>query len=203
MLEYPTISNRIQLGVPGYAWDKIDGSNIRAEWSRKRHGFYKFGSKTILLDEHTPILGEAPDLIRAKFEKRLDSVFSKWKPDRAVAFFEFFGPSSFAGIHKAEQHDAVLLDVAPGRGLMRSGDFDLVFEGFDRPRLLRVGPIDEDFVEAVRSRTLKGMTFEGVVFKTSEPVTGEPVMFKIKSRAWLAKLKQHCGGDDMMFRRLA
>lgn len=48
-----------------YAFDKIDGSNIRAEWSSKR-GFYKFGSRNRLLGSDQPIINKAEGLIKAQ-----------------------------------------------------------------------------------------------------------------------------------------
>jgi hypothetical protein len=36
MKEYPSIDREIRFGEPIYAFDKLDGSNIRAEWNKKR-----------------------------------------------------------------------------------------------------------------------------------------------------------------------
>src|SRR5690348_2974395 len=110
MKQYPTISKQTQ-NVPIYAFDKIDGSNIRAEWDRKK-GFCKFGSRHQLIDNTHLFLGEAPDLVRQKYEKQLTDVFKKERFESAVCFFEFSGPSSFAGTHnKEEKHDVVLFDI--------------------------------------------------------------------------------------------
>ena len=38
--------NKIQFGKYCLAFDKIDGSNVRFQWNRKR-GFYKFGTIVI------------------------------------------------------------------------------------------------------------------------------------------------------------
>jgi len=46
------------------------------------------------------------------------------------------------------------------------------------------------------------MTFEGVVCKGGYVRPGQPLMFKVKNLAWLAKLRGHCGDDDAMFERL-
>ena len=43
MKQYPTIPKTIQ-SIDIIAFDKLDGSNIRAEWNPKK-GFYKFGSR--------------------------------------------------------------------------------------------------------------------------------------------------------------
>lgn len=111
MKEYPSIPREIDRDLLVYAFDKLDGSNIRAEWSRKT-GFYKFGSRTVLIDEKSS-LGEAIGLIRNKYEKGLSKVFRDQRLERAICFFEFFGPNSFAGFHHPEPHDVVLIDVNP------------------------------------------------------------------------------------------
>ena len=52
MKQYPSISHDIR-SVQAYAFDKLDGSNIRAEWHPKK-GFWKFGSRTRLLGTDQP-----------------------------------------------------------------------------------------------------------------------------------------------------
>jgi hypothetical protein len=48
------------------------------------------------------------------------------------------------------------------------------------------------------------MTFEGVVCKgANDKKTKMPIMFKIKSQAWLDKLKEHCKEDEALFNKLA
>jgi hypothetical protein len=44
MKEYPSIDRKPRYGVPVYMFEKIDGSNIRVEWSKKK-SFYKYGSR--------------------------------------------------------------------------------------------------------------------------------------------------------------
>jgi hypothetical protein len=47
------------------------------------------------------------------------------------------------------------------------------------------------------------MTFEGVVCKGSSTTKAAmPTMFKIKSKAWLEKLKEYCKGNDKLFAML-
>lgn len=45
MKQYPTINywNKGYFGESCYAFEKLDGSNIRAEWSKKQ-GWHKFGT---------------------------------------------------------------------------------------------------------------------------------------------------------------
>lgn len=48
------------------------------------------------------------------------------------------------------------------------------------------------------------MTFEGVVAKGAwDRKKGMPLMFKWKSLAWLKKLRDVCGEDEVLFRKLA
>ena len=44
-------------GIPIIAFDKMDGSNLRFEWSKKR-GFYKFGSRNVMIDENHEQFGK-------------------------------------------------------------------------------------------------------------------------------------------------
>ena len=43
MKGYPSIPREVQHSLNVYAFDKLDGSQIRAEWTQK-NGFFKFGS---------------------------------------------------------------------------------------------------------------------------------------------------------------
>ena len=193
----------IRRGLPVYAFDKLDGSNIRAEWSRKT-GFCKFGSRKLLLDETHP-LGEAKQLICTKYEDDLSKVFRKARYDRVTVFFEFFGDSSFAGQHTEEEHDVVLFDVNPyKKGILPPADFLKLVGHLHVPNVLYYGNVTQEFEESVLARTLENMSFEGVVCKTKNPKrTPLPLMFKIKSRAWRQQLRDYCAGDFKLFDRLA
>ena len=109
MKQYPSITGQITNSLPIYAFDKLDGSNIRAEWHPKK-GFWKFGSRTQLIDATNP-LGKSIPLIKEQ-EEKFTKIFKEMQIKEATCFFEFFGPSSFAGIHNWEEnHQIVLIDV--------------------------------------------------------------------------------------------
>lgn len=79
-------------GLPIMAFDKLDGSNLRFEYSKKR-GFYKFGSRNVLIDE-THDLGIGIKLFKDKYEEGLNEIFrSKDYRDiqSFVCFAEFIG----------------------------------------------------------------------------------------------------------------
>jgi hypothetical protein len=202
MKSYPSITREIRSDLPIYAFDKLDGSNIRAEWA-PRQGFYKFGSRRRLLNEEQ-LLGEARELVLKKYAQGLTAVFEAERYEAAVCFFEFYGPGSFAGRHRDEEHTVTLFDVNPyKKGILEPEAFLKLFGHLDTPRLLYRGPADAAFVGAVRSGALPGISGEGVVCKAkSDKRTPMPILFKIKTNAWIARLKELCGEDEALFREL-
>ena len=201
MKAYPSISPEI-VHQPVYAFDKLDGSNIRAEWSRKR-GFYKFGKRNHLLDDTNPVLREAEELILKDFAEPMAQVAREERWDSLVAFFEFFGPQSFAGNHENEPHQVALIDVATNkRGILEPRDYLKLFEDLKIAPLLYHGNPNSDFVSAVQGGTLEGMSFEGVVCKGKWVSPGRPLMFKVKNLAWIQKVKTKYAGNEGLIAQL-
>lgn len=186
-------------------FDKLDGSNIRAEWAPK-NGFSKFGSRTQLLLPEQTILYPSIKAFTDKYGEVLEERFRKEKFERAVVFFEWVGPNSFAGSHPDELHDmdTVVFDIAVyKKGILPPERFLEVMDGLHTPALLHKGFVDEDLFQSVRTSTLPGMTFEGVIIKGDfSQKEGGPIMGKIKSNAWLDKLKEMCQGNDELYQRL-
>lgn len=175
-----------------YAFDKLDGSSIRAEWSRKA-GFYKFGKRKALLDDITPHIASAEPLFQEKYSEDLTRIFRQQRWDRVVVFFEFYGPSSFAGWHEEEEHTVTIFDVCPyKKGILNPREFIRTFESVDTAPLLYHGKPNHDFEQSVRNGTLEGMTFEGVVCKARFKKRPLPLMFKIKNQAWFDALRTRC-----------
>jgi len=199
---YPSIPKEITRGAVVYAQDKLDGSCIRAEWSRKR-GLYKFGTRKRLLGADEKPLGEAIEKINSKYSGGLSEIFRKHNWRKVVCFFEFFGPHSFAGSHKSEPHDVVLFDVAvDNRGILDPKDFIKLFKYIDTVDVLYHGKLTSEFIDSVKSGKLEGMTFEGVVCKGKSITPGRPMMFKIKSQAWINRLKVKCADNTKLFNEL-
>ena len=193
MKQYPTIPKKPE-GAATHFWvfDKLDGSNIRAEWSKKR-GFYKLGSRKRLLGTDQGILAKAESMIHAQ-EPKFREIFKDHRIERAICFFEFHGPNSFAGSHQEdEEHQVTLIDVdvykqgmiAPAKFLKMFADSDI-----DTATLLHYGPVDEVFRKQVQDGTLPDMTFEGVVAKApGRKKWAKAIMFKVKNKAWIDKVK--------------
>lgn len=203
MLEYPSINKNI-VDVPVYAFDKLDGSNIRVEWSRKNN-FTKFGSRKRLLTADEEPLGETIRIFNETLSDRLVEPLRKLRVERATLFFEFHGPNSFAGFHEDEQHSLTLFDVSLyKRGFMLPKEFMKTFgDVVPTAELLYYGKANSDFVKRVNEGVLEGMTFEGVVCKSQELIRNKQIRFKVKNEAWLNKLKNKCGNDEKMFEQLS
>ena len=101
MKHYPSIEHWSEdlLGRRVFAFDKLDGSNFRAEWNHKR-GWYKFGTKGQMIDEKNEQFGNAIPIFLNKYGDYLPHVFTKqhYKSIRSfVVFCEYLGQNSFAG----------------------------------------------------------------------------------------------------------
>lgn len=199
---YPSIGT-IPVNSPIIAFDKLDGSNIRAEWTRK-NGFSKFGTRRRLLDANEQPLGEAVGLFMNTQAEELDAIFRKQKFEKATAFFEFYGENSFAGFHEQEQHQVTLFDVHVfKKGILEPRLFLKLFEDkVATPEVLYEGKASQQFIEQVRNSTLPGMTFEGVVCKGGLDNRRRVITFKVKSEAWLQKLKFKYADQPEMFEKL-
>lgn len=195
MKHYPSIKYKYDPDLTYWLFDKLDGSNIRAEWNPKS-GFYKFGSRKILLNEDSA-LAEAKTLIEAQapqLERVLNNVL---KAKGAVLFFEFFGPGSFAGQHKGDEtHECRLIDCdLKGQGQMDPEAFLWAFgDAVELPRVVHQGKVTEELLEDIRNSKVEGISFEGVVGKSQKPSKWlPPHMFKQKTKAWIDAVKAKYG----------
>jgi hypothetical protein len=202
MKHYPSITKEVRNDIDIYAFDKLDGSQIRAEWNSKK-GFYKFGTKNKLIDANSNSFGQAVPLIKDKFELDLAAVFKEHNWKDAICFFELWGPSSFAGQHDFKENLTVtLFDVNPYKqGILEPKEFITYFGHLDTPKVLYIGKVNTELFDKVKQSTMPGMTFEGIVCKgASDTFAKMPVMFKIKSKAWLNKLKELCKGNENLLK---
>ena len=193
MKQYPEIpgASKAPLGSPCIAFEKYDGSNLRWEWSKKK-GWHKFGTRTQLFDHTDPLYGQAIpiflDTMGDEIARRANAI--ERGVQRVIVFTEFFGPGSFAGKHIPEgPKELRLFDVnLYKRGLMPPRQF--MEEFCDLPYAAQVvyeGNLNRPFIDGVRNG--KYPVEEGVVAK------GDGWMVKIKTLAYLDKLKKVFGGE--------
>ena len=194
MKQYPSIEHWSEdlLGRKIFAFDKLDGSNLRFEWSRKR-GWYKFGTRGQMIDERHEQFGKAIPTFLDKYGDALPRVFldnQHYKNVRNfVVFCEYLGANSFAGRHaEGDIMDTILFDVNPiTKGFVAPKEFIRDFGHLHTPGLIYSGVLTMDFINDVKNG--KYPLTEGVLVKGADKKT-QVWMIKIKTLQWLEKLKE-------------
>lgn len=184
MKSYPSIP-RDFIEFEAHVFDKIDGSNLRFEWKRKG-GWYKYGTRQRLFDQTDPVFGSAIELFHTTLAQQLSDIFKRERYDSAVAFCEFWGENSFAGLHEPQdKKHLTLFDIAPHKeGILGPREFIKLYGHLDIPRFLGKLNWTRGFVERVRSGEVEGITFEGVVGK-AKSARHDLIMCKAKTKAWV------------------
>jgi len=187
--------NQGLFGEDIYAFDKLDGSNIRAEWNPKR-GWYKFGTRNTMIDERDLQFGGAITLFLNKYGDSLPKVFitnkSYKRIESFVVFAEYVGEQSFAGRHiDGDPKDIILFDVDQYKhGFVTPKNFIEDFGHLHIPDVIYKGPYTMDFVQDIRNNNHKlkeGVIVKGV-YKTKNK-KDEVWMVKVKTIDWLQKVK--------------
>jgi len=182
-------------GIPTIAFDKLDGSNIRAEFTRKR-GFYKFGSRNVLIDGSHEQFGFAIDLFLNKYNEGLSRIFtSKDYRDiqSFVCFAELIGKKSAFGQHEFgnDEFDIVLFDVDQyKKGFVQPREFVKRFQLLGIPKIVHDGNLNMEFVNEVK-QNVYGLQ-EGVICKSviSTKKGSDRLHYsKIKTNDWFARLR--------------
>lgn len=209
MKSYPSISKNPLVNKEVYLFDKLDGSNIRAEWSSKQ-GFHKFGSRNKIIDESTEMLGESINLIK-EYEKEFTNIFNKEEYSQVTAYFEFFGEHSQFGQHIKEPHYVKLIDLnVYKKGFLNPSEFNKIFYHNFVPVVnkLYFGKLTPEIIKDIEFSKLKSntgynITYEGVVGKCDrKTISHPPIMFKIKTKKWLTDLKDYCKDDLDLYYKL-
>lgn len=198
MIQYnsiPHFNSCKLLGQPVFSFYKYDGSNLRFEWQPKK-GFFKFGSRTQLIDKNSEIFGcsieQFQDTMSKDILSRMEDFYSKKvinNLDRIVAFCEFFGENSVAGTHDINDEKYLkLFDIHMfKKGFIPPKEFVEIFEGFEHSaELLYYGNLNQDYIKEVQLNEDMKLK-EGVICKGV--VKGQVEMTKIKTNAWLEMIK--------------
>lgn len=212
MKSYPSIASSRGSNFRGFrahVFDKIDGSNLRFEWSPKR-GWYKFGTRRRLFDESDSVFGAAIALWNETFAEALSNHAAKERWRGCTAYAEYHGPNSFAGLHEPkDEHQLTLIDMDISmKGLIDPRDF--VEFGAIVPTARYFGSINwtRGFVEAMYENPQAAIqeygdfaegfapvpSFEGVVGKATNG--RKRIMAKAKTKAWIEKVRELYAPDE-------
>jgi hypothetical protein len=201
--DYPSISKVLKDHIDSdcIAFQKYDGSQIRVEWSKKK-GWHKFATRGQLFDKSEKTFGCAVDIFNNTQAEALSKVIQDKYPKatEVLAFLEFVGPHSFAGLHdpgilKVDHNDPkelVLFDInIHKKGIVSPAEFVQNFSHLRSAEVLYEGRLTEDFIKDVRESVYEGE--EGVVCKGGE---GHKIwMAKIKNWAYLKKIQKFFGSS--------
>ena len=187
------------------AFEKYDGTNIHWVWEREL-GWYAFGMRRNRYDldefgiaqfhEAHPGYPDAVDIFLRDLARPLAELFTNHpnydRPEITV-FTEYFGPQSFAGLHKdLDTKRLVMFDVSIGDDLVPPDQFVEDFSHLSIPRVIYRGKLTGKFADDVRHGRYE--VEEGVVCKGGQ-TSDKLWMVKIKTYAYMSKLKQAFHND--------
>lgn len=178
-----------------YVFDKLDGSNLRFEYSRKQ-GWHKFGTRNRLFDHTDPDFGLAIPLFLEFWQDKLNEVIKTNRWDHLIVFMEFWGQNSFAGKHeKQDPKTLTLFDACPNKkGILGPKEFLDNFKHLRIANFLGCFNWTRGFVDRIRTgkdEISPKVTFEGVVGKSGSG--HKLVMAKAKTQAWVDKVLAQYG----------
>lgn len=195
MIEYPSIIASSKAPRKScIAFNKLDGSNFRAKWTKKK-GFCLFGTRTQLIDASTPVWGEMINIFLKDSAKQLNELFCKKYPNEReiVVFGEFHGEHSFAGKHVDENHEITIFDILVGHKnsyFINPTDFIKLADIIKIPEVIYTGNLNDEFIQEVREN--KFNLKEGVICKGLEKsgaFRGKIWMCKIKTFEYLKRIQ--------------
>lgn len=195
MKAYPSIPKGCIQHFKAHVFDKIDGSCLRFCFTKKR-GWHKYGTRTRLFDQSDLIFGPAIDIFHNGLAKQIADIAIAQKWEEVIAFAEFYGPNSFAGIHLSDDPKFLaLFDISVHRkGILPPNEFLKLFGNLEIANFLGIVDWNKDFVLRVRRGLIDGITFEGVVGKGV--IKNKLTMEKAKTQKWIDKVKALRSPED-------
>lgn len=192
MKTYPKIPNTSYSkfrNIPNAViFDKLDGSNIRVEWHKKRL-LHKYGTRHQLLDHSHPNLSGAINLFDKQWENVLAAIAKDERWMQFTAFFEFWGENSFVGLHEEDdEKHLTLIDIAPyKKGILGPHKFLKLFGHLEIPNVIDICDFNKEYARQVYNEEIENITFEGIVAKSGEG--HDLVMAKAKTKGWIDKVR--------------
>lgn len=181
-------------GLPIIAFDKIDGSNLRFEFSQKR-GFYKFGTRKMMIDKNSEPFGFAIDLFMNKYSEPLEKIFKSKNYRNILSFVcyaELSGEKSEFGQHDFanDKFDITLFDVDQYKHLfVQPKQFVDDFGPIGIPKIIYEGNLNKEFIQQIKTNEFN--LREGVVCKGVIPnKKGHNLYYcKVKTNEWFDRLR--------------
>ena len=205
MKDYPHILNcagQSFRAVSGaHVFDKLDGNNIRAEWSRKQ-GWHKFGTRTGRIDHTDKVLGGVLAVFMAQQSEALTKMARDERWERVTVFGEYYGAQTFVGIHQPDDVDPkhytvfdICLGTHPQEKILGPKQFLKLADKyqFGIPRYHGQFNWTRGFMTEVWEGRID-CAFEGVVGKSME--RDELVLVKAKTQGWIAKVRAQYTAEE-------
>ena len=187
------------------AFEKYDGTNLHWAWDREL-GWHSYGMRRNRYDldsngiaefnTNHPGLSDAAEIFRRDLADPLERIFvsdTNYAFPEITVFTEYFGPNSFAGLHKKnDEKQLILFDVQTSLGMVPPEKFALDFSDVGIARIVYRGKLTGKFATDVREGRYN--VSEGVVCKggaTSDKLW----MVKIKTNAYMSRLKEAFQGN--------
>ncbi len=180
--------------LPIIAFDKLDGSNLRFEYSQK-NGFTKFGTRNMIIDKTHSEFGFAIDIFLNKYSDKLTKIFkSKDYRDTMsyTCYAELLGSKSEFGQHlfNEDTFDVILFDIENHKkGFIPPRKFIKDFESIGIPEIIYEGNLNKELVQSIKTNEFN--LSEGVICKGVIPNKKDNNLFycKIKTNDWFDRLR--------------
>lgn len=188
MKQYDSIS-RDFMEFDAYIFDKVDGSQIRVEWTKKT-GWNKFGTRHRLLDQSDTDFGIAIPLFLNNYAADLEKVIKKERWQKIIAFMELSGEHSLGGLHEDEPKKLTLFDFNPyKKGILPPKEYIKLFGHLEfSAKFLGLHKWNRQLIQDIRDDKFDGISFEGVVGKAL--VKNRIIMRKAKTQKWIDAIKE-------------
>lgn len=197
MLTYPSIQRSQGQDFrefEAYLFDKLDGNNLRFEWTRRR-GWHKYGTRERLFDQTDPLFGAAIPLFHRLLAEPLEKIARVQRWQKVIVFAEYWGKQSLGGLHvPGDELTLSIFDIAPDdreildpRDFLKTCDLRYIDPAYVA-RFLGRQRWTRGFVASVLDGSFAGPTFEGVVGKSTDGYRA-----KAKTQAWIDAIYRRHG----------
>lgn len=182
-----------------YFFDKLDGKNIRIEWTKKK-GYIKYGSRHQLCSKDDKVFGPAFKLFDDVLAGKIEDII-KWKKweDPVTIFCEYWGKESLGGIDKeGDEMYISLIDVnIHRRGFLHPKEFVALIDKFSGGEIANfIGryKFTKEFQESVYRNEIPLISSEGAVGKQQE--RNLTIRTKIKTDEWKNKIRERFKANE-------